>query len=361
MKRILIIILGVTVLMPAISKSQQHDFSIKVQLEGLGAKDTLFLISFSDKEDWDSRFPIAVDTVAEQKIRKNRILSYSDKLVTDGKMYALRISGKKGVAMILVSAGEKIMVSGIIDKWPDVEINGSKGTADLLNYQKIFAPLVVAKKVAEAAEFRSQFLATNTNSLYAAFVILMSKEMTVTERKAAYDRLTPYVKDSYFGLKIANATKGDTLYEAIKEGNTIPNFKVKTTEGQTVSIRELISQSKYTLIDLWASWCIPCRKGFPELLKADRAYRNKGLSIVGVAVMDKDTAWKKALSEEESTWTQVFDKEGKVERLFKLSAIPGIILVDQQGKLIAVNCTNNFFGAKLRGEELFKTMDELLK
>lgn len=383
MKRILVItivFIGLGIL-PGIMKGQQKDFAIKVEMESLNEKDTLFLITYDDKKDWDSRFEIPLDTVLRQKITENKMANYAGKIAADGKLYAIRISGQNGAFMMLISGGENIVVNANIKKWPTVEVKGSRGTTDMQAYQRAFAPLMNKNKTLEASKFRKDFLAAQTNSLYTAFVILMSKELSIAERKAAYQQLTPYVQNSYFGLKIAKAIKKDALFEYLKVGNTVPNFKVNDSEGKAIWLYDLLSKSKYTLVDFWASWCRPCRTDIPNLKTAYATFHDKGFNILNVSIDKDELKWKKALKEENTPWVHAIDTEKICRNRFGVIGIPASILLNEKAEIVMIDMNSAFLAPSkivgamngapmlvrdknalsLRGEELSTILTTLLK
>jgi len=99
-------------------------------------------------------------------------------------------------------------------------------------------------------------------------------------------------------------------------------------------------QGKMVLIDFWASWCGPCRRSNPELLKLYSQYRDKGFEIFGVSIDDQKDAWKKAIAKDRISWKQVIETGGwdaPVAVQWKIEQIPSSFLIDQQGKVIAID------------------------
>jgi thiol-disulfide isomerase/thioredoxin len=115
-------------------------------------------------------------------------------------------------------------------------------------------------------------------------------------------------------------------------GSVASDFSLETSSGSKFTLSE--KRGKYVLLDFWASWCVPCRNSFPEVARLNEKYKGKNFEIIGVSVDRKTDLWKKALAEERCPWTQVCDPQGNVARLYAVSAIPLMVLVSPEGKII---------------------------
>ena len=110
---------------------------------------------------------------------------------------------------------------------------------------------------------------------------------------------------------------------------------------------------KVVLIDFWASWCGPCRRESPNMVKLYNKFRDKGFEIYSVS-LDKDRqAWLNAIKKDKLRWTHVSDLgfwNAKPAQLYNISSIPSTVLLDRNGKIIAKG---------LMGGELDQKLDEI--
>ena len=156
----------------------------------------------------------------------------------------------------------------------------------------------------------------------------------------------------------------DQKNQTLQIGAKPQNFKATTFDGKTISLDEVTSNHKVTILEFWAAWCLPCRQENANLVKLYEQYKDKGLEILSVSV-DGDPRrkqenpkqeWVRAIKEDGITWYQVsylkgFD--GPIAELYnlKLSGIPVNFIIGDDGKIIAKD---------LRGTALQTKINELL-
>lgn len=137
-------------------------------------------------------------------------------------------------------------------------------------------------------------------------------------------------------------------------GAAAPDISLPDPEGAVRNLSSL--KGKVVLIDFWASWCGPCRKENPNVVKAYAKYKEKGFEIFSVS-LDKDReSWLKAIANDKLTWpNHVSDLKywkSAGAAAYGVTAIPYTVLIDKEGKIVA---------KKLRGDALEQKLAELLR
>ncbi len=139
---------------------------------------------------------------------------------------------------------------------------------------------------------------------------------------------------------------------AVGIGQLAPDIALNNPEGKEITLSSF--RGKVVLVDFWASWCGPCRKEMPNVVKAYAKFKNKGFEIFGVSLDQEKDRWIEAIAKDGITWPQVSDLkqwQSEVVPLYSIQSIPYTILLDKEGKILAKN---------LRGEDLEKKLAEVL-
>jgi thiol-disulfide isomerase/thioredoxin len=136
-------------------------------------------------------------------------------------------------------------------------------------------------------------------------------------------------------------------------GQPAPEINLPSPSGTQIALSSL--QGKVVLIDFWASWCGPCRKENPNVVKVYQKYKAKGFEIYSVS-LDKDKkSWEAAIEQDKLEWPSHVSDLGfwssSVVPQYGIQGIPFTVLLDQQGNIIAKG---------LRGDELEARLEKLL-
>lgn len=135
-------------------------------------------------------------------------------------------------------------------------------------------------------------------------------------------------------------------------GGIAPDFEQNTPEGKPMKLSSL--RGKIVLVDFWASWCGPCRRENPHVVKLYNKYKSKGFEVLGVSLDRTKDKWEKAIAKDKLTWSHVSDLKGwknQVAKQYSVTSVPHTILLDQEGRILARNLRGADLDAKLK--ELF--------
>ena len=142
------------------------------------------------------------------------------------------------------------------------------------------------------------------------------------------------------------------------EGIASPSFDYENHKGGKTKLEDL--RGKYVYIDVWATWCGPCRPEIPHLKKVEEKYHGKNIEFVSISVdVDKDhEKWKKFVTEKQLGGIQLFaDKNWNSDfiKAFGIDSIPRFLLIDPNGKVIKADA------ARPSSPQLTELLDSLLK
>ena len=225
--------------------------------------------------------------------------------------------------------------------------------ASLLNigearsYMNLYAKLIIAslpadqrKQLTQSEKLGMMINAFSNDTLKSYFFKDQMSEIEVNNRTEFRSTFEPYkkytkpaaVKKKY--LDVYQGFVGDTAYV----GKSSYNFTLPDSTGRMISMKDF--KGKVVFIDVWATWCGPCREQFPFLKEVEEEYKdNNDIVFLGISIdraRDRQK-WINTIKKENLPPLQLFDDMGKFfAKKYEINAIPRFLLISKEGKWIEV-------------------------
>ncbi len=170
----------------------------------------------------------------------------------------------------------------------------------------------------------------------------------------------------YYDLFMANSTDEENKKDItdkynklikLSKGNVSPKFvDYENYKGGTTSLDDL--KGKYVYIDVWATWCGPCKREIPYLKEITKKYDGKNITFVSMSIDKKEAydAWRKMVGDEKLEGVQLFapnDWKSDFVTDYGIMGIPRFILIDPEGNIVNANAP------RPSSKELIKLLTDL--
>jgi len=168
-------------------------------------------------------------------------------------------------------------------------------------------------------------------------------QMKLDSIKRIYNNFNQELKENDNGKELANEIM---KLEAGSPGRMAPNFTTVDLDGKPLSLSDF--KGKYVILDFWASWCVPCRKGNPHMIVLYNKYSSKGFDMIGISDDDRKPELAKAAIAKDGVgiWHHILrglnmdlamkhlPNPKDLDEKYGIHSIPTKILIDPSGKII---------------------------
>ncbi len=121
--------------------------------------------------------------------------------------------------------------------------------------------------------------------------------------------------------------------ERLKAGCPALNFRYKDNKGRWVELKDF--KGKYVYIDIWATWCGPCKAEIPYLKQLEKEMKGKKIVFVSMSCDEDKAVWEKYVKEQRLSGVQLWMGKGKdMKDFYQIQSVPRFILLDKKGDIV---------------------------
>lgn len=181
-------------------------------------------------------------------------------------------------------------------------------------------------------------------------------DMTTIQRRIIYSIILLLGFAWIFVSADRSGTSTAGQIPAPQAGFLAPDFELKTPDGETIRLSDLRGQA--VLVNLWATWCPPCRAEMPAIEKIYNEYKEAGLVVLAVNMTYQDDPFEVVpfVDDHGLTFPILLDETGDVGSAYQLRSLPSSFFIDRDGLI------NEVIVGGPMAEALLRTrVEEILK
>jgi len=155
--------------------------------------------------------------------------------------------------------------------------------------------------------------------------------MTISKRRITYSIILILGLAWIFVSTDRTGASTSGKIPAPQQGFLAPDFELQTTEGETINLSDLHGQA--VLVNLWATWCPPCRAEMPSIEKVYNEYKDQGFIVLAINMTYQDTFANIApfIDEYGLTFPILLDETSEVGTAYQLRSLPSSFFIDREG------------------------------
>ena len=269
---------------------------------------------------------------------------------------------------VLTEKGEKYKLSKyLLSEFKKLNLSDTSLFASNSSYRSVVNSFFRCGLVAKNNLFVEEFNKLSSELVNKSIVNSLSRYISFrTENIDSYfNALNLISKDS---VLIYTYTENYNKIKSLSKGNPSPSFEYKNYNGKTTSLEDL--KGKLVYIDIWATWCGPCKAQIPYLAKLEQKFQDQNIEFVSISIdkpKDEDK-WMSMIEDKKMGGIQLMADnawKSSIVKDYLIKGIPRFILLDQNSNIVDANSSRpmvyNSKGDEIVNEGLINKINELLK
>lgn len=229
---------------------------------------------------------------------------------------------------------------------PAVIVNDNNYKRSLIkeSYEGIAVPpmTMLSVRYKEYEQNIKKVLSANYNKFTVVYKLYNARENISTKTlQECYNLMSKNLQKTYYGKQLLQYIQAS---KKLSIGKQVPLLKAANARMQELPLNNIFRTSKTTLIHFWATWCIPCIEQMKKIKPLVEKYSEEDFQVLNISLDTDYQYWLSFIKNDSIFKNQFIDTagfKGNISKVFGLTSIPKNILVDNTGKIIAIDFDKN--------------------